>query len=116
MKFEICNVHKIPSSAYLFLAIYHRLIRRRVLRLSCADLAKLTYTMHVIADLFRDRATRQTPGHPDANNVELSLLARLRTSHQYQSSHVERRTLGAWCLTTRLIELVGDNHAVRSIV
>ena len=72
--------------------------------------------MHVIAVWFRGGATRQTPGHPDANNVELSLLARLRTSPQYQSSHVERRTLGAWCLTTRLVGLVGDNHVVRSIV
>ena len=52
-----------------------------VLRLSRADLAKLEYTMHVIAVLlFRGGATRQTPGHPDANNVELSLAARLRIS------------------------------------
>jgi hypothetical protein len=77
------------------------------------NLAKHICTMHVIAMfvLRRTPATRQTPGDPDAN-VEFLPCPRLRTSRQ-ESSHAERRRLGAWCLTTRLIGFIVNGSGMR---
>jgi len=53
-------------------------------------------------------ATRQTPGDPDANVEFVSVLL----AYEHIDSNgvmLERRRLGAWCLTTRLVGVVGDN-------
>lgn len=89
------------------------------LRSSCTEAqqpcqACLYHERHRRVCLTPPAATRETPGDPDANNVEF-LFCSLTNISTRTSSHVGRRGLGAWCLITRLTGDVASKGGIEHI-